>query len=55
VILGIYDHEDDIPGVESIEVPAGWLSKGASAVTRFLERMDDLVPGLGSSIASPWR
>ncbi len=48
--LGLYDTEDDIPGVDSIEVPTGDISRFIRDVTRFIERLDDLKPGLGDFI-----
>jgi len=54
-VLGIYDTPDDTPGVSSIPLPNGWLSSGAAALTRALERLDDLVPGLGGVWELPWR
>ncbi len=48
--MGIYDSEDNIPGVDSIEVPSGDISRFLRDATRFLERLDDLKPGLGDII-----
>jgi hypothetical protein len=54
IILGIYNSEDDTPGVSSLPVPATWLTKGAKRMTDFLEALDDLLPGLGDVMGTPW-
>lgn len=36
-----------MPGVNSVELPAGSISRTLRDTTAFLKRLDDLVPGLG--------
>lgn len=46
--IGVYDSEDDIPGVESIEIPTGKISGWLRDVTKFMERIEDTLPGARS-------
>lgn len=46
--LGIYDTPDDIPGVDSIEIPSGDISRWIRDTTRFMERIEDTIPGTRS-------
>lgn len=55
IVLGIYDSPDDTPGVSSVLIPEGWATRGARDVTRFLERIDDVVPGLSNFFPQPFR
>jgi hypothetical protein len=43
--LGIYDAEDDIPGVESIRLPDAAISRWIRDATAFAERLEDALPG----------
>jgi hypothetical protein len=52
--LGIFDHPDSQPGVATLPIPDGWLSRGVRDLTRFAERLDDLLPGLGDFLPTPW-
>lgn len=45
--LGIYDHEDDVPGIESIEIPANKMTGFVRDAISFAESIDDLIPGAG--------
>lgn len=45
--LGLYDHADDTPGVTSIEIGSNVATRFLRDATRFLERLDDALPGLG--------
>lgn len=45
--IGIYDYEDDIPGVTSTEIPANVVTKFARAAMAFSEAGDDAIPGFG--------
>lgn len=49
VPLGLYDHEDDTPGVSSLRVPDGQVSQLLYGGTNFVERLDDLLPGSAST------
>jgi hypothetical protein len=48
VPLGLYDHPDDTPGIESIEIPAARIPRFLHDTTRFLESIDDTLPGSAS-------
>jgi hypothetical protein len=48
VPLGIYDSEDDIPGVDSIRLPDGDISRWIRDTTRLAERIEDALPGARS-------
>lgn len=48
--LGLFDHEDDQPGVGSIELPSGSITRTLRSATSFLERLDDLIPGSGRQL-----
>jgi hypothetical protein len=43
--LGIFDHEDDEPLVSSIRVPDGDITRWIRDTTRFIERIEDALPG----------
>lgn len=45
--LGIYDRPSDTVGVNSVEIPAGWLSHVLRDATRLVKRIEDALPGHG--------
>lgn len=47
--LGLFGTPDDQPGVNSVELPSNTITRTLRDVTKFLERLDDLVPGLSTS------
>jgi hypothetical protein len=49
--IGLYTYPDDIPGVESIEIPANKVTRVARQAWGWAERLDDQLPGLGDA----WR
>lgn len=45
--LGIYDHPDDTPGVESYKLPSNTVTNFVRDAQRFSEKIDDAIPGFG--------
>ena len=45
--VGIYTYPDDIPGVESIEIPANKVTEFARKGMEWAESLDDLIPSGG--------
>lgn len=42
---GVYDHPSPVPGVDSVQLPDGEVSRFLRDATRFVKRITDLVPG----------
>lgn len=47
--LGLFDHEDEVPGIESVEIPSTGISRFLRSATKFLEDVDDALPGSAST------
>lgn len=45
VPLGIYDEPSSTVGVQSVEIPAGSLSRVLRDATSFVKRLEDALPG----------
>ena len=45
--IGVFDYEDTQPGVSSVELPVGTITRFLRDATRLAERLDDAIPGLG--------
>lgn len=45
--IGVFTYEDDVPGVESIELPDNVATKVARKAFELSEALDDQIPGAG--------